>query len=77
MTYLKNKEKAMKFLVGNNIFESTVRDSSGNWQSEDKNRNIQHYLWRSQQMRMNDDLLNEESRFGDEYDLFLKAPMSK
>ena len=77
MTYLKNKEKAMKFLVGNNIFESTVRDSSGNWKSEDKNRNIQHYLWRSQQMRMNDDLLNEESRFGDEYDLFLKAPMSK
>ena len=77
MTYLKNKEKAMKFLVGNNIFESTVRDSSGNWQSEDKNRNIQHYLWRSQQMRMNDDLLNEESRFGDEYDLFLKAPTSK
>ena len=64
MSYLKNKEKAMKFLVGNNIFESTVRDSSGNWQSEDKNRNIQHYLWRSQQMRMNDDLLNEEIGFG-------------
>ena len=33
MTYLKNKEKAMKFLVGNNIFELTVKDSSGYWQS--------------------------------------------
>ena len=54
----------MKFLVVNNVFEMTVRDSSGNWQNSDKNNNIQHYLGRSQQIRMNNDLLNEEVKFG-------------
>lgn len=64
MIYLKNTGQAMKFLVVNNVFEMTVRDSSGNWQNSDKNNNIQHYLGRSQQIRMNNDLLNEEVKFG-------------
>lgn len=37
----------------------TVKDLSGNWQSSDKNRNIYLQLGRSQQIKMNNDFLNE------------------